>query len=49
MRTYLIVMRGIAPFTVNADNRSAARTYALELHGYTPTGPAPRAITIVTV
>lgn len=48
MRAFLFVMPGVAAFTVNADNRRAARVYGLELLGYTPGMPAPRC-TAVTI
>lgn len=49
MRTYLISFKGMAPFMVDAINRTAARTYALELRGFAPNGPAPRGLTIATI
>lgn len=49
MRSFLICFRGLAPFVVEATDRSAARTYALQLRGFTPNGPAPRGLTIATV
>lgn len=49
MRTYLIAIPGVPVFTVNATDRTAARVYALELHGYTPAGPAPRFCTVTPV
>ena len=47
MRHYLIIHRGFA-VVVNATDRRAARTYGLELLGYTPGMQAPR-ITVVSV
>lgn len=47
MRAFLISLPGVPVFTVHAVDRRTARSFALELHGYTVR--PPRFVTVTPV